>query len=54
MSYKRQQKDAQKLRNLAARYTRKYNTAKTFADRKQKQKDGYVKHKGNLGGYDDE
>ena len=46
MSYQRQQKDAQKRRNSVAKYARKYNTAKTFSDRKQRLKEGYTKHKG--------
>ena len=46
MSYKRQQQDAQKRRNSVAKYARRFNTAKTFADRKQKLKEGYTKHKG--------
>jgi hypothetical protein len=33
------------MNNLVAKHARKYNTARTFADRKQQAKRGYSKHK---------
>ncbi len=34
------------LNNLVAKHMNTFNSAKTFDDRKQKSKRGYVKHKG--------
>ena len=34
-----------KMRNLVAKYTRKFNKAKKFKDRKKARKKGYRKHK---------
>jgi hypothetical protein len=34
-----------KVNNLVAKHARKYNSAKVFADRKQRAKRGYAKHK---------
>lgn len=36
-----------KTRNLVAKHSRKFNTAKVFDDRKARAKRGYVKHKPN-------
>lgn len=44
MSHKRRQED--KRRNLVAKHARTYNKAHVEADRKQRQKRGYRKHKG--------
>ena len=46
MGYKRRQKDKTKARNLVAKHARQFTLAHTFEDRKQAQKRGKVKHKG--------
>ena len=46
MGHKRRQQDKQRERNLVAKHARKYNLAHTFEDRKQAQKRGKRKHRG--------
>jgi hypothetical protein len=46
VGHKRREEDTRRQNNLVAKHARKFNLAHTFADRKQKDKRGHRKHKG--------
>lgn len=47
MGYNRKQGDAKRHNNLVAKHAHKFNTSRTFVDRRKAQKAGKVKHKGS-------
>ena len=46
MSNKRKQEDKRREQNLVAKHAHKFNSSRTFEDRKRAQKVGKIKHKG--------
>jgi len=50
MSHRRKQEDQHRAQNLVAKHAHKFNTSRTFTDRKRAVKVGKVKHKGQLEG----